>query len=37
MSHVPEARLAKVLRWLRWPVLPAWLVVAVLLYPVAHS
>ena len=30
-------RLAKVLRRLRWPTLIAWLVLAVLLYPAAHS
>ncbi len=47
MSHVPEirehkrpvpaGRLAKTLRWLRWPLLVAWLLAAVVLYPLAHS
>jgi putative drug exporter of the RND superfamily len=34
---VPAGRLARVLRWLRWPLVVGWLVAAVALYPVAHS
>jgi putative drug exporter of the RND superfamily len=47
MSHVseirehrrptPDGRLARALRWLRWPLLVTWLAAAVLLYPLAHS
>jgi putative drug exporter of the RND superfamily len=34
---VPTGRLARALRWLRWPLLVAWLAAAVLLYPLAHD
>jgi hypothetical protein len=34
---VPSGRLARVLRWLRWPLLAVWLLAAVLLFPLAHS
>src|SRR5580693_9163481 len=34
---VPAGRLARTLRWLRWPLLVAWLLAAVALYPLAHS
>jgi putative drug exporter of the RND superfamily len=33
----PSGRLAKVLRWLRWPLLVVWLLAGVLLFPLAHS
>jgi putative drug exporter of the RND superfamily len=33
----PDDRLGKALRWLRWPVLIAWVLIIVLVYPVAHS
>jgi RND superfamily putative drug exporter len=35
--QVPTGRLARTLRWLRWPLLVAWLLAAVALYPLAHS
>jgi putative drug exporter of the RND superfamily len=34
---VPSGRLARVLRWLRWPLLVVWLLAGVLLFPLAHS
>ena len=34
---VPTGRLARTLHWLRWPLLAAWVVAAVLLYPLAHN
>jgi putative drug exporter of the RND superfamily len=33
----PSGRLARALRWLRWPLLVGWLLAAVLLYPLSHS
>jgi putative drug exporter of the RND superfamily len=35
--NAPGSRFGKVLRWLRWPVLAAWLLALVALFPLAHS